>query len=202
MKFVADYYDRLDLFNERNKINKKAERLVYLATDDSSLWTKEVKEFEDKGYVFIGDSQISQTASIGRRYSIDSLRNIILDIWLLSESDFLVCTFSSQVCRLAYELMQNRTDLKTDKSNAFYSLDDIYYFGGQSDHNQIAVLSHKPNNKQEIDLRIGDIIGTAGNHWNGFSKGLNRDTKQSGLYPGFKTIEKIETANFKLFEPN
>lgn len=28
---------------------------------------------------------------------------------------------------------------RVDWSNAFYSLDDIYYFGGQNDHNQIAI---------------------------------------------------------------
>ncbi|XP_054159027.1 alpha-(1,6)-fucosyltransferase-like [Oppia nitens] len=207
MKFVADYYDRLDLFYERNQTNTKVERLVYLATDDSSLWSKEIKPFEDMGYIFIGDSQISQTASLGRRYSIDSLRNIILDIWLLSETEFLVCTFSSQVCRLAYELMQTRIEPKSystklDKSSAYYSLDDIYYFGGQSDHNQIAILNHKSQNSHEIDLKIGDVVGIAGNHWNGYSKGLNRETKQNGLYPGFKTNEKIASAHFKLFESN
>lgn len=53
-------------------------------------------------------SFIANTATVGRRYSFDSLKNIILDVWLLSETDYLVCTFSSQVCRLAYELMQSR----------------------------------------------------------------------------------------------
>jgi hypothetical protein len=48
---------------------------------------------------------------------------------------------------------------KTDKSSSFYSLDDIYYFGGQSDHNQIAILNHKSVNDLEINLKIGDIIG-------------------------------------------
>jgi glycoprotein 6-alpha-L-fucosyltransferase len=91
---------------------------------------------------------------------------------------------------------------KTDKSSSFYSLDDIYYFGGQSDHNQIAILNHKAVNDLEINLKIGDIIGIAGNHWNGYSKGLNRNTQQTGLYPGFKTVEKIEVAQFKLFDPN
>lgn len=51
---------------------------------------------------------IAKSAGLGRRYSVDSLRNVILDIVLLSECDYLVCTFSSQVCRLAYELMQTR----------------------------------------------------------------------------------------------
>ena len=42
--------------------------------------------------------------------------------------------------------------------------------------------------------------GIAGNHWNGYSKGVNRETKEQGLYPQYKAIEKIETAPFELFE--
>lgn len=93
-----------------------------------------------------------------------------------------------------------------DKSSDFYSLDDIYYFGGQNSHNQIAILEHKPNqtvefkNSLEISLKRGDIVGIAGNHWNGYSKGVNRVSQISGLYPGFKTKEKIETASFELFK--
>lgn len=46
-----------------------------------------------------------------------------------------------------------------DWSQAFYSLDDIYYFGGQGDHNQVAILNHKPFSKQEIEMKAGDVIG-------------------------------------------
>lgn len=46
-----------------------------------------------------------------------------------------------------------------DKSTDFVSLDDIYYFGGQSSHNQIAILPHKAKSKDEINLNIGDEIG-------------------------------------------
>lgn len=42
--------------------------------------------------------------------------------------------------------------------------------------------------------------GIAGNHWNGMSKGVNKETKEDGLYPGFKTVEKVETAPFELFQ--
>ena len=48
-------------------------------------------------YEFIGDVSFSKTASVSSRYSDESLRAIILDIHFLSLSDYLVCTFSSQV---------------------------------------------------------------------------------------------------------
>ena len=70
-----------------------------------------------------------------------------------------------QVCRLAYEIMQT---LHPDASSRFHSLDDIYYYGGQNAHNQVALQEHKARNQQEIDLEIGDIVGIAGNHWDGY----------------------------------
>ena len=48
-------------------------------------------------YDFITDNDISKSASPSKRYSEESLRGVIIDIELLSQTDFLVCTFSSQV---------------------------------------------------------------------------------------------------------
>lgn len=88
---------------------------------------------------------------------MDAVYAVILDVLLLSESDYIVCTFSSQVpghtshsccsscrfrlqvCRLAYELMQMH---HVDASQQYYSLDDIYYFGGQQGHDVRAIMNH------------------------------------------------------------
>lgn len=204
MVHVNDFYDKQNV--ERLRSNSAAdqpEKLVYLATDDPGIWTKETQTFEDKGFQFLGDSDVANSAGIGTRYGVDSLRNVILDIWLLSECNHLVCTFSSQVCRVAYELMQTRPGINissTDWSFAYNSLDDIYYFGGQSDHNQVAIITHESQRSDEISLSPGDIVGIAGNHWNGYSKGVNRQTHKNGLYPSFKTVEKVKTFPFKAFD--
>jgi len=78
-------------------------------------------------------------------------------------------------------------------------LDDIYYFGGQTPHNQVALVDHVARGVHEIDLRKGDYIGIAGNHWNGYSKGLNRRTNQGGLYPSFKARDHINIVDFPLY---
>ena len=203
MIHVEDWYAQLHFNRMRLGLKGDVEKCVYLATDDPGMWTKEVPIFEEKGYSFLGDAEVANTAGIGTRYGIDSLRNVILDIILLSEADYLVCTFSSQVCRVAYELMQTRqhSNQTRDWSQAFSSLDDIYYFGGQSDHDQIAIMPHTGDEKRsEISLKPGDVVGIAGNHWNGFSKGVNRRSQETGLYPSFKTAEKIRSFPFKAFE--
>ena len=202
MHIVEDIYAKWNVRQVREGIKTPIEKLVYLATDDPGIWTKEVPEWEEKGFSFLGDAEVANSAGIGTRYAAESLRNVILDIWLLSECNHLVCTFSSQVCRLAYELMQTRTLNHTmpDWSHSFDSLDDIYYFGGQSDHDQLAIMQHASQSSNELSMEVGDTIGVAGNHWNGFSKGINRRTSQQGVYPGFKVIEKVKTAHFKAFD--
>ena len=44
-----------------------------------------------------GDENIVQSAKPESRYSFNSLLGIVYDIFVLAESDFVVCTFSSNV---------------------------------------------------------------------------------------------------------
>lgn len=81
--------------------------------------------------------------------------------------------------------------LRNDASERYRSLDDIYYFGGQTARLHRAVIPHTPATPEEIELRVGDEIIVAGNHWNGFSKGKNQRTELTGLYPTFKVIIKV-----------
>lgn len=86
-----------------------------------------------------------------------------------------------------------------DAADKFKSLDDIYYYGGQNPHNRVAVLPHEPQKSGEISMLVGDLVGVAGNHWNGYSKGRNLRTNQIGLYPSFKVKDKVETAKFPVY---
>lgn len=190
MYHVEDYYRMLSL---QGAVDVKR---VYLATDDPSVLDEARKKFPD--YTFLGDPSIAKLASVSSRYSDDSLKGIIVDIHLLSKCDYLVCTFSSQVCRVAYEIMQ--TLHPVDASSNFYSLDDIYYFGGQSAHNQRALYAHRPRTDEEIGFEPGDVIGIAGNHWDGYSKGINRRTNQEGLYPSYKAEELLDVADMPTYD--
>ncbi|KAK7505522.1 hypothetical protein BaRGS_00003267 [Batillaria attramentaria] len=184
---LEEYMVQVDAYyNQREHHEDIDKRRVYLATDDPSV----LKEAREKypGYMFISDNGISKSASLGSRYSDSSLRGIILDIHFLSQSDFLVCTFSSQVCRVAYELMQT---IHGDASTYFRSLDDVFYFGGQNAHNMRAVEKHSSPNHDVLSFEVGDLLGIAGNHWDGFSKGTLRRTGKTGLYPSYKVVNDV-----------
>ncbi|VVC25206.1 Hypothetical protein CINCED_3A022785 [Cinara cedri] len=189
---LEEYMVHVELYYKHKELSDKIiKKRVYLATDEPKLFSEAKDKYPD--YEIIGDVDISKTASISKRYSDQSLSGIITDIHFLSLSDYLVCTFSSQVCRVAYEIMNS---LHPDASNLYTSLDDIYYYGGQKRRLHEAILPHFADGPQEMDLQVGDEIAVAGNHWNGFSKGINLRTKKSGLYPTFKVSPKIETARF------
>ncbi len=57
-------------------------------------------------------------------------------------------------------------------------MDDIYYYGGGIQTEQLAIMPHKARNANEFDFQVGDKIGIAGNHWNGMSKGKNLRTNK------------------------
>ncbi|KAI4462501.1 alpha- 16 -fucosyltransferase [Holotrichia oblita] len=188
MHAVNEYYDQLEL---KQPVDK---RRVYLATDDPKVIQEAYGKYPH--YEILADPSISKSAAVSTRYSESSLNGIIVDIHMLSMSDYLVCTFSSQVCRVAYEIMQN---YYPDASDKFRSLDDIYYYGGQNPHNRMAVLPHDGHNNGELSMLPGDLIGVAGNHWNGYSKGKNLRTKQIGLYPSFKVKDKVEIVKLPVY---
>uniref|UniRef100_A0A914CQI2 Alpha-(1,6)-fucosyltransferase n=1 Tax=Acrobeloides nanus TaxID=290746 RepID=A0A914CQI2_9BILA len=187
----AEHWFRIQEYRNNGTAIK---RRVFIATDDPNA-VKEAKEGYPNYEVF-ADTGIAQTAQVNSRYTDASLYGVITDIQMLSKCDYLVCTFSSQVCRVGFELMQV---LKGDAGDLFHSLDDIYYYGGQLAHDEIAVEAYKAEKPDEIDLEVGDSVGIAGNHWDGFSKGQNRRTGKTGLYPSYKTREKWRIVNFGIF---
>ncbi len=48
-------------------------------------------------YKFVSNRDIASSAGLKTRYTTDSLYGVIFDVMTLAESDYVVCTFSSQV---------------------------------------------------------------------------------------------------------
>lgn len=89
MSVVEEYYNQLELSQ------RVAQRRIYVASDDPKVILEARKKYPH--YEVLGDPSVAKTAAVASRYSDTSLKGIILDIHLLSMSDYLVCTFSSQV---------------------------------------------------------------------------------------------------------
>ena len=104
-------------------------------------------------------------------------------------------------------MMQTIND--EDASTWYKSLDAVYHIAGPYKQYHQAIYSHEPLRPEEIQLKVGDILqvtdnysrygkelGIIGNHWNGFSEGLNKRTNKSGMYPSFKAKQKIIVEDF------
>ncbi|XP_037048478.1 alpha-(1,6)-fucosyltransferase-like [Bradysia coprophila] len=185
MIWVEDYFNRLELSQPVVK------RRVFLATDDPKVIEDARKKYPK--YDIIGDPDVARTAAISTRYSNSSLNGIISDAHLLSMCDYVVCTFSSQICRMAYEFMQT---MYPDASNRFKSVDTIYFFYGEKVHSREAVISHRAKNTIELSMNVSDTLRIFHNLGNGFSQGKSLQTNQTGIFPSFKVVNKVETADF------
>ena len=147
MKYVKEYFDQEEI---RRKI-KFSKRHIFVVSDDSKVFD----ELRDKypEYEVSGEKSRSHSASLKNRYSINSLLDLISDIHLLSSSDFIVCTLSSNVCRLAYEIQQQRF---IDGSRNVHSLDDHWtsFLLGNFVHQDIerAIFTHIANSPEELSF--------------------------------------------------
>ena len=151
------------------------------------------------------DSQITE--------KVDNYEQILIDIHFLSNADYLVCTFSSNLCRLAYELMQTRTNEQVDYSNRVKSLDTQYHFNADMKSWIQAIMSNSPiqddsmykvpspcNTKNEggsLEFENGDVIETYiyqgliydGYYQNGCMYGRNNRTNQKGYFSSYKAVK-------------
>ena len=88
---MEEYFDRMEVKSGHAIPVKR----VYVASDDSKVLAECRKSYPS--FTFLGDQSIAKSAAVNSRYNLASLKGVISDIHLLSQSDYLVCTFSSQV---------------------------------------------------------------------------------------------------------
>lgn len=173
MSHVSHYYDVLEKresLRESSSSSLMIKRRVYVATDDMEVLreARQRRHYNNDGheYEITTDEKLVKQARTLYRASFESVEAALIDVVRLASCDYLVCTFSSNLCRLAYELMQSRL-AGTDASWRFASLDDGYYFDQlRSSSHVVRFYLHYTNfqrqNKQSIDFfrRLDSIIST------------------------------------------
>lgn len=124
----------------------------------------------------------------------------------LSQADYVVCTFTSNICRYVYEMMQSKESDQIDASLRIKSLDHHYFVSSFNVFTKLAIMDHEAENKSnEIELKKGDIIAvhavenanlleTSINLWNGYMKGINQRTNKKGIFPSYKVSEYYTNA--------
>uniref|UniRef100_H2YFV1 GT23 domain-containing protein n=1 Tax=Ciona savignyi TaxID=51511 RepID=H2YFV1_CIOSA len=199
MVHALEWYDKYQLKMFGSNVPTSFVRNIYIATDDDSIFSEAKQKYPNIN--FITNGMITKKAAVNSRYSDDGLVGIVADVRVLSHCDYVVCTMSSNVCRLVYELMQT---LHTDASKRLHSLDKSYYFIGQWMHLQIAMYNYtKTPGTKEIDIQAGDHLNSDSRIISGVTtwRGTNLRTWKTGRYHTHMVREYSVAAPYSLLPP-
>ncbi|XP_035707947.1 alpha-(1,6)-fucosyltransferase-like [Folsomia candida] len=156
---------------------------VFLATDDPRVVKEACQKYKSPEWEIHADLKVAESAAISKRLN-GSLIGIFQDLDLLSDCEFIICTLSSQVCRLAYELMQAK---RSDASGRIISLDSEYYFGGGSHLVRRAAYANDPvGSVIELEFEVGDEILEFKRLDEHIAFGVNKRTGKNGTFPSYK----------------
>ncbi|XP_022664901.1 alpha-(1,6)-fucosyltransferase-like [Varroa jacobsoni] len=182
---------------------------VFVATDEPQVLDDLRENFPD--FVFISNVRSAELANdLDTRDYPASLQGLIIDLFLLAQTDKLVCTLSSGVCRIAYELMQAR---RTDATDQLVSLDVSYFYAYVAAPPVKAIYEHEPVDKRGLYLSPGYCVAKTSDtsivqesvkkpNYNGFSVGiLCGSNLLAGNYPTYKTLPtvRVNGTNTALF---
>eukprot|EP00092_Neocalanus_flemingeri_P008733 GFUD01009404.1.p1 GENE.GFUD01009404.1~~GFUD01009404.1.p1 ORF type:complete len:498 (+),score=100.02 GFUD01009404.1:221-1495(+) len=143
------YMEQVELwFTQYEMYHPPTERRIYLASDDPQVLEESHEKYPQ--YTIYDNHNISSEASKVEAYSEESLIGILHDIHMLSLTDYVVCTLSSGICGLVYELLHFKHG---DASGMVHSLDSPWFFVYR--HN-ILLESVVENNA--LNLRKGDRL--------------------------------------------
>ena len=87
-----------------------------------------------------------------------------------------------------------------DAAEYYYSLDDVYYFGGMQGHHVKMIYPQKSRSSNELDLEVGDMISLAGNEKDGTSKGRVHRTGKYGEYLSYKAEDVLRIVDFPTYK--
>ncbi|KAL7057032.1 hypothetical protein AAHC03_019344 [Spirometra sp. Aus1] len=136
-------------------------RRVFLASDDSSVFQEARSRYPK--YQFIGEQRGG--SAYKNRWSTAGVLAILVDLQLLVSADFLVCTGSSNVCRLAYELLSAKSPIHGDAAFQMQSVDQMYQCSFTQRRWWRAIADFKQEN-----VKLGDYVSIHSTQWDGFAK--------------------------------
>jgi len=121
---VEDYMEQVEMwFRMYEMSHGKVKRKIYIATDEAKILEECHLKFPE--YTIYDNMEIAESAAKASRATEESLLGVIHDIHMLSLTDFVVCTHSSNICGLVYELLHFRHG---HASNMMHSLDLPYSY--------------------------------------------------------------------------
>ncbi|XP_075727343.1 uncharacterized protein LOC119165240 isoform X2 [Rhipicephalus microplus] len=212
---VAEYMQHAEEFYSSLALRgQPVQKRVFVSTDDPKVITEIIRKFP--AYKVISNHLAALEAfDLQTRVNNSTLANVLIDIYLLAESDYLVCAFSSGFCRVAYELMQARyAETGADATHKAVSVDIEYFYAfvpfpprrtlycnKRVFHNELewtlpGVLIERPDEfmpvREAKEKRYADGFNT------GRRVGSRVDYNRM-MFPRFKTVRTYSVAQYGAF---
>lgn len=165
--------------------NAQPQRTVYLASDDPSVFEDLANNYPQ--YRCLGEARTGSRLIL--RSSSKGLQSIIYDVFRLANCDYVVCTMSSNICRLVYELLL--TDLRRygDRSSHLLSV-DVFYTMHRQLNRTWTVVADSPLNG---GAKRGDVVVLAKDFHNGSIL-----TETGAILPAYILEENVVVLPHKL----
>lgn len=179
-----------DYFSIQELIGSTQNRSILLVTDDPTIIYEIQKKYPN--YRIISNLNAAKIASdLNSRWTKEGLLGIITDIYLLSLCDFIVCTYSSNICRLMSEYKQLKFPETTQK---VVSLDRVYFTNDLNERTGVAIQNHIPRAANEMAAQKSDKLTIhLDQNLKGFYYATNLKTLQTGYLPAYKVDLIVET---------
>ena len=87
-----------------------------------------------------------------------------------------------------------------DATQYYYSLDDVYYYGGMQGHHVRMIYPQESHAPDQLELEVGDTISIAGNEKDGTSKGRVHRTGRYGEYLSYKAENVLRIEDFPTYK--
>jgi len=198
---IEEYMGKVEMwFRKYEMSHPPTKRRIYLATDEPTVIQECHEKFPD--YEIIDNPEISKSVTGGRFQDTEaSFIGTIQDIHMLSLTDYVVCTHTSNMCTLIYELMHFKHG---DASSMLKSLDIPWWFLYRKLVTFEATVEDPSKNLRKGDLlEVDTSFKTAFytiNHT--FVNAINTRTQETQMYPIYKLRQMPSVYNFPMFDVN
>lgn len=190
MKHADEFFDVLDL-----SINTKHHRKIFIASEDPAVITEAQSKYPN--YEILYNLEASKISfKLETRYTLSALYGTVADIEMLVACDFVVCTFSSNICRLVLEKKQ------TQVPDAFFMVKSVdYAYHNFAENSQIVEVAIFDSTAKARNFTVGSQLiinvmhNKEGNYW---AASVDPKKRNWGLYPAYTLNFKPEILEFPI----
>lgn len=189
MDLVEEYYELLEL---TTKVDK---RKLFVASDDQSV-AKQIQTSYPKYEVFSMADAMDVFGYMKYQFSDPTLFEIIMELNILKDCDFIVGTFSSNISRILYEIVHQNS---ADAFKKMVSVDEYYYSSKITAFESI--FRHERPEAGELSSAFGDVFYDSTHlKYGGLVSVYSEKTKSLGKLPIYKLKKRFIKGNFAKYD--